>query len=118
MDIFERIKAEESDMGRLILDEVHGWNCYRVEPREVANSVVIDVGANIGIFSIMAAIFGAREVYAFEPDSINYQKLVGNTEEFKNIKTFKLAVTKPGVTQLHISGTEGNCRVADSCYKI
>jgi FkbM family methyltransferase len=43
-----------------------------------ADSVVVDVGANIGIFSIFAALSGARKVYAFEPSQEAFQILCEN----------------------------------------
>lgn len=41
-------------------------------------SVVIDVGANIGVFSLYAASCGARKVYAFEPSAEAYRVLCEN----------------------------------------
>lgn len=41
-------------------------------------SVVIDVGANIGTFSLYAANMGASKVYAFEPNKESYEVLVRN----------------------------------------
>ena len=41
-------------------------------------SVVIDVGANIGIFSLYAARSGAKRIYAFEPNRESFEVLVQN----------------------------------------
>ena len=46
---------------------------YRGNPR-----VVIDVGANVGLFSLLAVERGAELVYALEPDPINFHSLVRN----------------------------------------
>ncbi len=43
-------------------------------------SVVIDVGANIGVFSLYAASCGARKVYAFEPSAEAYRVLCENIQ--------------------------------------
>ena len=43
------------------------------------DSIVVDVGAHIGSFSLMAAR-DARKVLAFEPEPINYQMLKKNME--------------------------------------
>ncbi|HEY0794200.1 MAG TPA: FkbM family methyltransferase [Acidisarcina sp.] len=42
------------------------------------SEVVFDVGANIGLFSIFAALSGAKAVYAFEPSSESFAKLKQN----------------------------------------
>lgn len=43
-----------------------------------ADDVFIDIGANVGIYSIWAAITGAAKVYAFEPESQNFATLNKN----------------------------------------
>ncbi|HEY0740168.1 MAG TPA: FkbM family methyltransferase [Chryseosolibacter sp.] len=45
-----------------------------------ANGVVVDIGANIGMFSLYAAINGARKVYAFEPNRKSFEILCKNIE--------------------------------------
>ena len=50
-------------------------------------SEVIDIGANIGSFSIYAAFHGARKIYAYEPNKEAYKALV------RNIKVNKLENT-------------------------
>lgn len=43
--------------------------------------IVIDIGANIGVFSIYAASNGAKKVYAFEPNLNAYNTLCKNVKE-------------------------------------
>jgi len=59
--------------------------------------IIIDIGANIGIFSIYAAkkaIYG--KIYSFEPFKSHYRRFLKNIElnKIKNIKPFNLAVSK------------------------
>jgi FkbM family methyltransferase len=59
-------------------------------------AIVLDIGANIGAFSLYAAYMGARQVYAFEPSAEAYACLVRNVQEngLQDVITpFKLAVT-------------------------
>ncbi len=42
------------------------------------DSVVVDIGANIGIFSLLASLSGAKRVYAFEPSQEAFQILCEN----------------------------------------
>lgn len=52
-----------------IFSEVIENNCYSLTPSHVNDLVVIDVGANQGMFSILAAALGACEVISCEPMS-------------------------------------------------
>lgn len=51
-------------------------------------NVAVDVGANIGLQSIrLAQKF--KQVYAFEPTSVNYDCLDNNSKNFSNIQIYK-----------------------------
>jgi len=58
------------------------------------DSIVVDVGAHIGSFSIMVAK-SARKVLAFEPEPTNYQMLKKNVElnHLENVSIFEMAVS-------------------------
>jgi len=59
---------------------------------------VVDVGANIGIFTILASKLVGNEgrVYAIEPDKENYELLRKNLElnKIKNVRSFNIALGK------------------------
>ncbi len=55
-----------------------------------ADSVVVDIGANVGVFSLFAAR-RARVVYALEPASSNFECLVKNTSKVPSIVPLKYA---------------------------
>ena len=60
------------------------------------DGVLIDIGANIGIYSLYAALNGARKVYAIEPNREAYNILMKNVSENhfeKIIVPINLAVT-------------------------
>ena len=68
------------------------------------DSLVVDVGANVGVFSLFAARF-ARVVYALEPASSNYSRLVPNTSRVHNIVPLKCACAAyDGSGSLDVSG--------------
>jgi len=73
------------------------------------NSVVVDVGANIGLVSILAAKrFNAKKVISFEPCSDNFILLKKNIEvnDCKNIIINKFAISdKKGKTKLYLHGS-------------
>jgi len=57
------------------------------------DSIVVDVGAHIGSFSLMAARRADR-VFAYEPEPMNFQMLKKNVElnHLKNLTIFEMAV--------------------------
>jgi FkbM family methyltransferase len=57
-----------------------------------SGDVVYDIGAHIGERSINFANSGAKDVYAFEPVSFNFDRLVANTSNYPNIHTFNIAL--------------------------
>lgn len=60
------------------------------------NTTVIDVGANVGYYTLIAANESRDvSVYSFEPEINNYELLVKNVEvnNFNNVKTFQKAVS-------------------------
>ena len=73
---------------------------YPISP----DSLVVDVGANVGVFSLFAARF-SRVVYALEPASSNYSRLVSNTSRVHNIVPLNCACAAyDGSGSLDVSG--------------
>lgn len=70
--------------------------CRREYGTILPGSIVIDIGANIGLFSLYAARQGAKKVYAFEPNHQAYLTLCKSIESNKLddvIIPFNLAVS-------------------------
>ena len=70
-----------------------------------AGSVIVDVGANIGYYTVLLAQ-KAKKVYAFEPDKINFEILKKNIEANKltNVVAIMAAVgSKKGSLELYKS---------------
>jgi len=97
-------------------------NLFYLKEREVQlfldenlqiNDIFFDVGANIGVFSIYAAIKKNAKVYAFEPEYSNLNLLKENIIKnnlIDNIAPYSLAIGKDcRITNLHIADfTPGN----------
>ncbi len=71
--------------------------------------VIIDLGANIGYFTLLAAkLVGPRgKIFAFEPEPLNFRYLVKNIKINKlgNVSAFQKAVSnKEGYTDLFVCG--------------
>lgn len=81
---------------------VNGWNFFR---EDTGQEVVLDIGANIGAFSIYAANQGAK-VFAIEPEPHNYLALVKNIE----LNNFQHLITP---VEIGISGIDGEAVISD-----
>lgn len=90
-----------NDSDRGIVREVFSEKVYGTDIRP--GMTVIDIGANIGCFSLLAAKKGAR-VYAFEPDPWNFRMLKKNillNDFSRSISAFNDAVwSKKGAIHL------------------
>ncbi len=66
------------DSDHLVIKEIMEENVYEVNPeRFLLGGPVVDIGANIGVFSCLAASSGAR-VIAVEPEPHNVELLMDN----------------------------------------
>ena len=69
-----------------------------------------DIGANVGIFSLYAAIIKGTQVFAFEPEAANYRVLNENirvNNVFDKIKAYCIAVSdRHGFDHLNLSRIE------------
>jgi FkbM family methyltransferase len=81
------------------------------------DSIVVDVGAHIGSFSILVAR-SAYKVLAFEPDPNNYQMLKKNMElnRLENMSIFEMAVSSTSGYQ-DIFTCQGGSTADYSLYK-
>jgi FkbM family methyltransferase len=61
-------------------------------PIEVRGKTVVDVGAHIGAFAILAARAGARRVLAYEPEAENFRLLTLNAAPYAAIEPHRAAV--------------------------
>lgn len=108
-DIFYR--AGSSDVH--IIYEILLKKSYKAEyyvPDNVAPGVIFDIGANIGIASIyFANKFPDAVIYCFEPILENFDLLKKNTNKYKNIHCFQIALgAKDGKVNMSASDSEMN----------
>jgi len=84
-------------------DEVVEKNSYKLTTR--STGIIIDIGANIGTFSLMASKY-ADKVISYEPEPHNYRQLLKNIRinKLTNIYANKLAIGKPGIALINDNG--------------
>lgn len=75
-----------------LYQEIFEFNFYHVQKHEIENKNVLDVGANIGAFSLLCKKLGAKNVIAFEPDDKYFEKLQNNLGNVDGIDCRKEAV--------------------------
>lgn len=92
--IFSKISA---------FDAIYKYNAYGVTDQMFTNSLVVDIGSNVGIFSSYALDHGASHVIAFEANPNIYTQLLKSIDSDKRITAYNLAV----------SGQLGKCFISD-----
>lgn len=101
------------DDQKFIINEVYGQEAYEKEHRLGEGEVVVDVGANIGVFSIRAArkIGIAGTLLAIEPATKTFRKLENNIKlnDLKNVMLFQCAAgDKSGERALFLQAHDGH----------
>ena len=80
--------------------------------------VLIDVGANVGMYSVWAAKTRSARVFAFEPEAQNYALLTRNirlNELERQVTAYCAALSDvAGMSELHLS----DLRVGGSCHSL
>ena len=108
MDIKEtisKIKKYDTKSFRWIFDEIVKGDIYRLSNLETPSSIV-DIGANIGMFSIMATLmFPKAKIYSYEPQIDVFDILTENTEKYPNIEIYDKAFGDG--SDLHFSARKG-----------
>jgi len=70
--------CENGSEAKELFDEVVIGNVYGASEETMRGREVIDIGANMGTFSILAASLGARKVIAIEPVTPTFDVLIKN----------------------------------------
>ncbi len=96
--IFSDLTAKSITM-ETVKEELFRDEYYFEDFKPIKNDVMIDIGAHIGIISIVyAKLYPNLLIYAFEPVLKNYESLIQNIKlnSITNIIPYNLAVTSDG----------------------
>lgn len=108
-----------SDSDFLVIREIFAENVYEVFDGDLTDTgIVVDIGANIGAFTLYAAKLGAKKVIAVEPEPHNVELLRKNVAENKhNVEDCEFIVDERGVAGRsgvgYIDDNHGDSRVSD-----
>jgi len=92
-----------NDIGNLSYIKNRVDRMFNKEPETIAwiksinqNAVFYDVGANIGLYTIYAAVKRQCTTYSFEPHSANFKSVIENIEanKLKNSYAYPVAINK------------------------
>lgn len=76
-----------------LFDELVRQDCYRLQSVPFAPDVVLDIGANVGVFTSYARFFfPAAHIHAFEPNQRNFAHLLRHTGHLPNVSRWKVAL--------------------------
>ena len=93
-----KIKIRVNSTDLMALTNVWMINEYKIEKFKInKNDIIIDVGAHIGLFSLLASkSCFAGKIFSYEPINENFEMLMQNikSNKLKNIFPFNLAVSK------------------------
>lgn len=89
-------------INREVFDEIFVLNVNTINSDDLKNATVFDIGANFGYFALKSLEYGANEIYCFEPENDNFQKLCELTKNKKNVKRFKKAVLDGSRSKVNI----------------
>ena len=78
--------------------------------------ILVDIGANVGMYSVYASVVSGAKVYAFEPEALNFAQLTKNiamNHIQSHVTAFPLALSdKAEIGFLYLSGHE----IGTSCH--
>lgn len=83
-----------------VIREVIEQNNYQFDSNKVKHGLCIDLGANMGCFSVLAGKYS--HVIAYEPETNNYNLLLKNIVlNQSDVMAVKIAVGKEGITTIN-----------------
>lgn len=97
------INYRDGSSDRLVIDEA--FYGYRMLSILKEDSIIIDIGAHIGIFSMTAALIAKKgKIYAFEPHKESFELLKINIldNKFNNIDIFNCAVFNEKIKEKYL----------------
>jgi FkbM family methyltransferase len=93
IDFHERRGERDAE----VVAEIWDLDTYRLDPADMKGRTVLDLGANIGAFTMWSAAAGAARIRAVEPDKSNLEALVRTIGQNPHVAHDTTAV-KPGTT--------------------
>ena len=91
--------------------EIFDIDSYGISDAGVENSVVVDIGANLGMFSLRCWELGAKKIISVEANPHVFQGLAYNVSGYKNIQIFNRAVMHTDNQQVLINNAHVGSKI-------
>jgi FkbM family methyltransferase len=115
IDVAKKYK-DLSQQDPFIYEEIFLVNAYDAHEIEIRDAIVVDIGANIGAFSLLAQEYGAKKVIALEPEKANFDRLTANISKYQanRIKPVMVAVGSEQGKIVYVEGSGGLARTVST----
>ena len=87
-EVLDKLEKMEPD----VFQDLVNRDDYVLSEGDFKGRNVLDAGANVGLFSVIAAVSGAKTILAFEPNAASFGKLTDNCRQYPNIHPLRFAI--------------------------
>ncbi len=105
----DRASLQQQEPGTY--EEIFDQNSYGLEQIEVRGKTVIDIGGNLGMFSLLCLEKGANKIITVEAQPVVYQGLLNNVSNYQAIIPMNYAASDSDGQQVHILNAHVASRV-------
>ena len=108
------MKTDSEKLGHIFLDQIIRRDCYGLRGIHPSPSIVLDIGGNMGMFSLAARIIYPRaRIVCLEPHPETFERLQWNLRFF-GVETHQVALSDTPTVGFHRGGDSGsNSTTAD-----
>lgn len=102
------MKTDRAKLGAVFREQIVRSDCYQVRPVIAECDVVLDIGANMGMFAIMSRILAPdARIISIEADPGTFKNLQFNTQ-FYDIECHNVALSETDFVQMHKGADSGS----------
>jgi FkbM family methyltransferase len=110
--MFESIKSQHES----VYNEIIVQNQYRVSKEDLEEKNILDIGANNGIFTLLAKSYNANKIIAVESNIDVFNLLKSNVKESSDISIINKAVTGKSGNKVSVIKRPEFCNIDGRCY--
>jgi FkbM family methyltransferase len=103
-----------------VFDEIITNNQYHISESDISGKVVIDIGANNGVFSLLANDYKAEKIIAIESNPEVFSLLSNNVKDLLNVTAMNKAAASTSNKMVNVGrepyfgNIDGRCYVVDA----